>query len=234
MICAALNAQSRPIDHNAAGWYQYIGEHPLKGKWGAHLEMQVRRLDVVTKWQQMFFRPRHHVPGQFELVSPRRLWVFHGPGPTAIFRPAFTAPNTASGSRPLTSISWASWISPTASALRIAGFPSARPCPAAASASSVGASRTASATWPRPSSPLKGGTGVALWDEILFNVPPNTGYSGYDHNRAFIGISQRLSRNNRIEFGYMNQALLQRSGRAFEHNHTLVLSWFCSVPFVKR
>ena len=42
-------ADDRKVDHNAHGWYNYFGDHPIGGsKWGAHLEGQYRRHDVIT------------------------------------------------------------------------------------------------------------------------------------------------------------------------------------------
>ncbi|MEO7653352.1 MAG: DUF2490 domain-containing protein, partial [Bryobacteraceae bacterium] len=47
----------RVWDHNNHGWYMYFGDHQVRGKWGAHLEGQWRRHDVVTRWQQLLLRP---------------------------------------------------------------------------------------------------------------------------------------------------------------------------------
>src|SRR5689334_21841020 len=56
---SALPAQERAHDHNLNGWFMYFGDHPVTdgSRWGVHLEMQARRLDVVPKRQQWLFRP---------------------------------------------------------------------------------------------------------------------------------------------------------------------------------
>ena len=51
--------------------------------------------------------------------------------------------------------------------------------------------------------------GLVLWDEFFFNANnvannPNGGYSGFNQNRAFAGISWIVNENARLEFGYMN------------------------------
>lgn len=51
--------------------------------------------------------------------------------------------------------------------------------------------------------------GLVLWDEFFFNANnvannPNGGYSGFNQNRAFAGISWIFNENTRFEFGYMN------------------------------
>lgn len=51
--------------------------------------------------------------------------------------------------------------------------------------------------------------GLVLWDEFFFNLNnvannPNGGYSGFNQNRAFAGVSWIFNENTRFEFGYMN------------------------------
>ncbi|MEN9681415.1 MAG: hypothetical protein RLZZ627_1308 [Pseudomonadota bacterium] len=51
--------------------------------------------------------------------------------------------------------------------------------------------------------------GLVVWDEFFFNANnvannPNGGYSGFNQNRAFAGISWIVNENARLEFGYMN------------------------------
>src|SRR5262249_23692754 len=55
---ALAGAQDRIHDHNAHGWYNYFGDHPIAGsRWGLHLEGQYRRHNVITQWQQLLLRP---------------------------------------------------------------------------------------------------------------------------------------------------------------------------------
>lgn len=52
--------------------------------------------------------------------------------------------------------------------------------------------------------------GLVLWDESFFNLNnvANSlvgGYSGFNQNRVFVGMSWTFNQNVRAEFGYMNQ-----------------------------
>ena len=52
--------------------------------------------------------------------------------------------------------------------------------------------------------------GLVIWDEAFFNFNnvannPLGGYSGFNQNRTFAGVSWTFDQNLRAEFGYMNQ-----------------------------
>jgi len=72
---------------------------------------------------------------------------------------------------------------------------------------------------------------LGLYDEVFLHFAPNTGASVFDQNRAYAALGRKLSRAERIEVGYMNQTLIQRSGRVQEYNHTLQVSFFSAAPF---
>ena len=61
VLFPALHAQSisgRIHENNANGWWNYFGDHPIGDtKWGAHLEVQWRRNNIATNWQQLLIRP---------------------------------------------------------------------------------------------------------------------------------------------------------------------------------
>lgn len=52
-----LQAQSGRITQtNAVGWYIYQGDHPIAGRWGVHIEGQIRRNNVITEWERILLR----------------------------------------------------------------------------------------------------------------------------------------------------------------------------------
>ncbi|MBO0938412.1 DUF2490 domain-containing protein [Fibrella sp. HMF5335] len=52
-----VNAQpARITDHNAIGWFTYNGDHKLTRNWAIHTEVQWRRTDLITNWQQALYR----------------------------------------------------------------------------------------------------------------------------------------------------------------------------------
>ncbi len=58
-------------------------------------------------------------------------------------------------------------------------------------------------------------------DEIMFHFGPNHGAHALNQNRVQAGIGYHLTRNNRVEIGYLNQYVLQQNGLVDESNHTL-------------
>ena len=57
-VAASLHAQTPSfLDLNQHGWYIYNGDHAVKGRWGVHFDLQYRRANVATRWQQFQARP---------------------------------------------------------------------------------------------------------------------------------------------------------------------------------
>lgn len=53
----SLNAQNtRIINKNSIGWYNYFGTFKLTEKFGIHTEYQFRRNEIITDWQQSLLR----------------------------------------------------------------------------------------------------------------------------------------------------------------------------------
>ncbi|MFN0047705.1 MAG: DUF2490 domain-containing protein [Cytophagales bacterium] len=48
--------QNRESVYNNVGWFVYLGDHKIKGKWGLHTEYQWRRTNFITNWQQSLAR----------------------------------------------------------------------------------------------------------------------------------------------------------------------------------
>jgi hypothetical protein len=60
LLAWPAHSQIRP-DTNAFGWLIYEADHPIHGRWGLHLEGQIRREDIVLRPQQLVFRPALNV-----------------------------------------------------------------------------------------------------------------------------------------------------------------------------
>ena len=76
--------------------------------------------------------------------------------------------------------------------------------------------------------------GVALYNEFFVHFGANRGIRFLDQNRAYGALTYRLSKWNRLEFGYLHQYIPQRNGLITEHNHTLQFALFSAAPFGKR
>ena len=74
----------------------------------------------------------------------------------------------------------------------------------------------------------------------MFRVPAlfttlTTGCSSlFDQNRAYAALGLNIQPGWRFETAYMNQALLQRSGRVLELNHILMFSVLSNAPFPRK
>lgn len=87
----------------------------------------------------------------------------------------------------------------------------------------------------RGSVPLGSGTWYAFaGDELFIRFGVNRGPSAFDQNRAFFGVGYRIGARNRLEVGYMNQFVRQRSGLVEESNHLLRVQWTSNVRLFGR
>lgn len=71
-------------------------------------------------------------------------------------------------------------------------------------------------------------------DEVLFHLPPKRGALYFNQNRAIAGFGRRFSPTDRIEFHYMHQFLYQRNGMVVESNHTLRVQFSTTAPLFWR
>lgn len=76
--------------------------------------------------------------------------------------------------------------------------------------------------------------GIGLYDEFFVQFGANRGIRALDQNRAYGALTYKITKTNRIEFGYLHQYVPQRNGRIVEHNHTLQFALYSSTPFRKK
>ncbi|WP_447969648.1 DUF2490 domain-containing protein [Nitrospira sp. M1] len=69
--------------------------------------------------------------------------------------------------------------------------------------------------------------GVVVYDEVFVGLNTLQGgpESGFDQNRAFLGISHKLSDSLSVDFGYQNQAINRQTGPN-AMNHIILMQWF--------
>lgn len=76
--------------------------------------------------------------------------------------------------------------------------------------------------------PLQGGTlepqewFVNFTNEVMLNFGANINQNTFDQNRAQLNVGRRVSRDLRLELGYLEHFVLRPSGRQIERNHTIV------------
>jgi hypothetical protein len=233
----ALRAQDPPPklkDPNFNGWYMYFGDHPFKGKWGLHLEGQWRRHEVITKPQQLLLRPGINYD-----LNPNVMFTL-GYGYITTHRygefPArFPFPEHRIYQQVLLkhSAGRVSFQHRYRMEQRWLGVMQ--------QAAGGGAERVSWRYQNRFRYFMKGVVPLgkspyfaALYDEIFLGIGPNIGASAFDQNRAYAALGRKVTPNNRIEIGYLNQLVAQRNGRVLEVNHTLQVGWFSTVRFGKK
>jgi hypothetical protein len=218
-----LFAQERMVDHNAHGWYSYFGDHPFGGsKWGVHLEEQYRRHDVVRQWQQLLLRPGLNYQAKRNLMltlgyAYARSFSYSEfaplPKPTNEHRIWEQALFRYSTGR----VAWATRLRFEnrflGSAVPGTGF------------RYENRFRSLQQATIQLRKPLY----LTGYNEFWVFVKPYVSNSAFDQNRAYAALGFNLRPTWRLEVGYMNQALLHRSGSVLESNHTLMLSLYSTA-----
>ena len=227
VLAVPLRAADRLVEHNAHGWYNYFGDHALgKSKWGVHLEGQFRRHDVATRWQQLLLRP-----GVNYEVSPKLMLTA---GYAFIRSHSYSRYAAAAPAAPEHRIWEQAWfryrIGPTGWTTRLR-FENRFLGVTDASGACRYRFENRFRAWQQIMVPLSKRLYVTGYDEVWFFVKPYVSNSAFDQNRAYAALGVNLNPSWRVEAGYLNQALLQRSGTALESNHTLVISIFGNARF---
>jgi hypothetical protein len=88
--------------------------------------------------------------------------------------------------------------------------------------------------WQQAAVPLSRRAYVTGYDEVFFYVKPYQASSPFDQNRAYAALGFNIKPGWRFETGYMNQVLLQRTGRVLDVNHTIVFSVLSNAAFRRK
>ncbi len=216
---AVLAQNARTADNNFNGWYIYSGDHPVKGKFGVHLEGQLRRNNLITRGQQWQVRPalNYHVkPG---------IMVSSGYAFTATYRyGGLPADYPFNEHRLYQQLSVKKKISKSTVENRFR-----------LEQRWLERKNGGETSWKyqdrfryfiKGSIPIKGKWYLASYNEIFINGRRATGAKLFDQNRAYAALGATLNKTTRVEVGYMQQTLSRFNGRAFEYNHTLALALF--------
>lgn len=230
-------AASAQTDSNFHGWLMYFGDHPVSDRWGAHLEAQFRRTNGGLAPQQLLLRPAVNftvnphlmLTGGYAYVRTSR----YGDYPAVAL-----SPKVACSSRRWSNTRWATSESSTGIQhrlrleQRLVGS-----VPARAFDVESWETRHRFRYMLRGDIPLPIGNpgsrrwGIGLYDEVFYQFGANHGARYLDQNRAYGALTYRLTRTNRLEFGYLHQYVAQRNGLVMEHNHTWQVALFSVTPF---
>lgn len=227
------NPTDRIRDPNAHSWWVYAGDHSVRGPWGVYTEIQVRRSDVLTIWQQ--FQSRDAVTYRFSPhVQVAAGYVFTYTGRYGDF-PATRSFNEHrtyqqfSVKHELKTLELEHryrteqrWIQNYTGVNDFYWRYQGRFRYQLKATLPITKADAAGHQWY-----LFGG------DEIFIPYGPNHGTNNFDQNRAFGGLGYKFTRNNKLEIGYLNQFIIQRNNRIEENDHTFRLQWSSSTPIAK-
>lgn len=223
LLFLAASSSLAVTDNNNNGWYSYFGDHPFaSSRWGLHLEGQWRRADVATKSMQLLLRPAVNfqlrpkvmLTGGYGFVETNG----YGDYPAAQRFPEHRTYEQVLVNQRALRLDWTN-------RLRL----EQRHIGGRAARYENRFRYMLRTNVPLPHKQYY----IALSSEIFFNFGKNVASNVFDQNRAIIALGRKLSEHTRLEVGYMEQTVQQRSGRVFEHNHTLQISVTSRLPFGK-
>lgn len=223
VIPAVLAAEERRTDSNLHGWFIYFGDHPVaSSRWGLHLEGQLRRHDFVATGQQLMLRPavNYQLTRHLMLTAGYAFVRVHSYSDYATPVPAMNEHRV-----------WEqAWFKYKAAGL---GWTTRirmehRFVPVANTQTGATGYRFENRlrAWQQVTKPLNRRLYLTGYDEVWFYVKPYVSNSAFDQNRAYAALGVNLKPSLRFEMGYMNQALLHRSGSVLESNHTLMFALY--------
>jgi hypothetical protein len=231
---SALLAQAngnRIFSQQPHAWYIYNGDHGFgNSKWGLHLEDKWRRYDIGLGPQQNLFRtginyrfsPSIAVTAGYAYISTHRYGEYPTPVPFPEHRFYQQAVITNKIGR-LTIHNRHRLEQRQLGEMRV-----------------LPGGQRERVNWRYENRyrymfqavvPIKGRLGVSAYNEVMFNFGKNVAANVFDQNRAYGALTFALPKKSRLEVGYMNQLLSQRSAIIFESNHTLVVSLFNTLSF---
>lgn len=224
----SLAAAQTMQDTNLHAWFMYFGDHPVSDKWGVHLESQIRRADAGLTWQQLLIRPGvNYQLNKHVLLTAG--YAFVRTSPYGDFRGRAAFPEHRFFQQAL--IKHGAGKVSFQHRLRL-------------EQRLIGPDNWESrnrfrymlrADIPLPIKTARGKPfGIAIYDEPFFHFGPNRGIRYLDQNRAYAAFTYKVSKFNRLEFGYLHQYVPQRNGIVSEHNHTLQFAWFSTTPFGRK
>ena len=235
--CRALSqAAERVSTSNYNGWYMYFGDHKVAEKWGVHLEGQWRRHDVIAKPQQLLLRPGvNYDVNERLMVTVGYAFVDtlpYGRYPVAVSFPEHRL------------FQQALFRSTSRKVLTSHRYRLEQRFLGETQRDLDGDRRVEDwryenrfrymfrANIPFSGETIEKGTWyLGVYDEIFVNFGKNVAANVFDQNRAYAALGYSLGKIGNLEVGYLNQAVLQRSGRVVEFNHTFQLALFSTFSF---
>lgn len=236
---ASLRAQQvspRQWADQQNAWFFYLGDHKISDRWGVHLEGQVRRAEVIRKWQQLLLRGgvnwHPHEKAFFTLGYAIVDTHPYGEFPVAYRFPEHRIYQQLQMRDVIGIFEFQHRFRLEQRWLATGGIGELDP----------GAWRyfNRARYFFRTTVPLQGKTiddkefFLSAYDEVFVSFGEQVQGNVFDQNRLYFVLGYRFGKAGRIEAGYLNQCLAKTDGKRYERNHTLQVGWFSNAPFYKN
>lgn len=236
-LCGAF-AQIHNIEDNSNGWFMYMGDHKVSDKWGVHLEAQFRRSEIVSKPQQLLFRPgiNYYFNNQVFATAGYAFIETHPYGKFPVARD-FSEHRFWEQVQIKNQLKNVEYISRFRLEQRYVNSINGTPGNYS-EGPTVYSNRFR--LMQRFSVPLKGqkiedkSLYITAYDEFFINFGKEVKYNIFDQNRAYIGLGYKLPGVGRLELGYLNQLLMKSDGIRIENNHTLAVTLSSTLDFYRK
>jgi hypothetical protein len=223
----------RASDHSINGWYMYFGDHKVSKYLGVHLEGQVRRLEVIQKWQQLLLRPglNIHLNKQVMLTFG---YAFVESYPQSGSLVQFRRPEHRFYEQLLITQKIGKSVLQHRVRLeqRQVGI---------VAVTEEGKAELSGWKYQdrlrymlRLDFPLRARWYAGLYEEVFLNIGKTNSSRTLDQNRFYVAIGHAFEKPWKIEIGYLNQFIPEAIGVASHSNHTFQFGIYSKFPFRKQ
>jgi hypothetical protein len=210
------------LDQSFHVWFTYFGDHAFgDSRWGVHLEGQIRRQSGIAQWQTLLLRPAlNYQANRILMLSLGYTYVRAYPSNPFAPRNEHRVWEQVWLRYKTGKVGWSSRYRLENRFIEQAG----------------GQYRYENRlrAWQQATVPIAGRFYVTGYDEVWVYVKPYQSSSWFDQNRAYAALGFNIAPGWRFETAYMNQALLERTGRVLELNHILVFNVLSNAPFRRK
>lgn len=239
VFIVSSHAQSvRKNTTNVNAWFMYFGNHKISKRFGIHAEVQVRRHDVVSDWQQLllrtgidFYTAQVRFTAGYAFIETYP----YGDYPVKNVFPEHRIWQQALINNPIGKIKLSHRYRLEQ---RFIGN-------SATGEFKNGRYENRIRYMARLNIPLQGALEpkklyLSIYDEVFVNFGKEVAYNLFDQNRAYAALGYHLGKIGKVEIGYLYQIIQQRNllsnptQSVIENNHTLQVALISDLPFYKE
>jgi hypothetical protein len=226
-LASLAHAQSGKITQtNAAGWYIYQGDHPVAGRWGVHVEGQIRRNNIITEWERILLRNGLNYQVNDSTVLSAG-YVYVRLSPTGSFSPS--VPEQRIYEQVTISQDAGRWNLKHRARFEQVFKNSLSPGPHPVLKGYKYENRARYEISPKRPLSANYYLRFAAEPQIRFGLD-FTGRTFYQL-RLYSVVGRRLARHWNLESGYMFQYVVPQSGPVYQANHVLRVAVLSDAPF---